>query len=434
MKLIIKKSKGLQGKIVIPPAKSHGWRILFLTGLAGGRSKIIGPKESKDWNEAIEGMKMLGAKFEKKGNSWFVDGIGKKVQIPDDVVRCGNSGPLLRYFGIIAAVLTDKYVVITGDESLRHNRLAQPVVEAINQLGGWAVSTKGDKHAPIIVKGLINGGTCTVDGAESQIVSALLMGCSLCKNNTEIFVTNVGERPWVELTISWLKKAGINIQNIGGRYDHYIVKGSQKIKPLGKVVVPVDWQSVPTALLAGIIIPGSKITIDNIDPQDVCPDRLVIEPLIKMGANITYTKNSVTAAYSPNLKGIRIDANDFTDQFVPLSIAAAFAHGDTIIYNNEIQRHKECDRISAVRKALEAMGVKVEERQDGLVIQGNGGQNLKGGNINCFKDHRMVMNFAIAGMRATGETVLSDAESLEKTFGDFNSQLRSLGAKINKLD
>ena len=206
MKILVRKSNNLIGKFHVPPAKSHGWRALFLAGLAHGKSKIIRPKESKDWLKAIEGMRQFGAKINKVGESWLIEGIGNKVQVPDNVIECGNSGPLLRYFGIISAVLTDKYVVITGDESLRHNRLAKPVVDAVNQLGGWGVTTKSDNHAPIIIKGKINGGKCTVDGAESQIVSALLIGCSLCQKDTEIFVTNAGEKPWVELTISWLKK------------------------------------------------------------------------------------------------------------------------------------------------------------------------------------------------------------------------------------
>jgi len=430
MKLVVKKSKNLRGFIDIPPAKSHGWRILFLSGLAKGKSEIVRPKESSDWFRAVEGIRQFGAKIQKIGKNWLVEGIGKHIKVPDNVIDCGNSGPLLRYFGILAAVLSDKYIVITGDESLRHNRLAKPVVDAVNQLGGWSVCTKEDTHAPIIIKGKVDGGRCTVDGAESQIVSALLMGCSLCKNDTEIFVTNVGEKSWVKLTISWLKKAGINIENINGRYDHYFVKGSQRLKPLGKVVVPVDWQTAPTVLFGGILIPGSKITIKNIDNQDVCPDRLVVPFLQKMGANIKVENSSITACYSPNLKGIKVDANDFTDQFVPLAIAAAFAQGETLIYNNEIQRHKECDRISAVARSLNQMGVDVVEKKDGLIINGNGGTDLKGAEINCQKDHRMVMNFAMAGMRAKGKTILSDAETLEKSFNGFCDQLKILGANI----
>ncbi|PJC31681.1 3-phosphoshikimate 1-carboxyvinyltransferase, partial [Candidatus Roizmanbacteria bacterium CG_4_9_14_0_2_um_filter_36_12] len=391
MKILVRKSNNLIGKFHVPPAKSHGWRALFLAGLAHGKSKIIRPKESKDWLKAIEGMRQFGAKINKVGESWLIEGIGNKVQVPDNVIECGNSGPLLRYFGIISAVLTDKYVVITGDESLRHNRLAKPVVDAVNQLGGWGVTTKSDNHAPIIIKGKINGGKCTVDGAESQIVSALLIGCSLCQKDTEIFVTNAGEKPWVELTISWLKKAGIKVHNIGNKYEHFRVSGGQILKPLGNVVIPADWQSIPTVLLAGILIPGSKIEVINIDPKDSCPDRLVVPVLKKMGADIKFTNNSVVAQFSPHLKGTKVDANNFTDQFVPIAIAAAFAQGKTEIFNNEIQHHKECDRIKAVTKALISMGVKVMEKKDGLIIKGNGGKDLKGAKINSHKDHRMVM-------------------------------------------
>lgn len=433
MKILVKKSNSLIGKFNVPPAKSHGWRALFLAGLAKGKSRIIRPKESKDWFRAIEGMRMFGAKYEKQGDDWLVEGVGKNITHPDNIIDCGNSGPLLRYFGIISAVFTDKYVVITGDESLRHNRLAKPVVDAVNQLGGWGITTKLDNHAPIIIKGKINGGKCLVDGAESQIVSALLIGCSLCKKDTEIFVTNVGEKPWVQLTIDWLKRVGIKINNIENKYDHFQIPGSQTLKPLGNIMIPADWQSIPTVLLAGVLIPGSKIEIVNIDPKDSCPDRLVVPVLKKMGANIKFMKNSVIAEFSPNLKGIKVDANDFTDQFVPVAIAAAFAVGKTEIFNNEIQRNKECDRIKAVTEALTIMGVRVEEKKDGMIIYGNGGKDLKSAKINCYKDHRMVMNFAVAGLRANGETTLSEGESLDKTFSNFISQFIKLGANIKEI-
>ncbi len=433
MKILVRKSNNLIGKFHVPPAKSHGWRALFLAGLANGKSNIIRPKESKDWFKAIEGMRMFGAKYTKQGDNWLVEGIGRNITQPDNIIDCGNSGPLLRYFGILSAVLSNKYVVITGDESLRHNRLAKPVVDAVNQLGGWGVTTKLDDHAPIIIKGKINGGKCTVDGAESQIVSALLIGCSLCQNDTEIFVTNVGEKPWVELTISWLKKAGIKINNIGNSFEHFKIPGGQILKPISNVIIPADWQSIPTVLLAGILIPGSKIEVVNIDPNDSCPDRLVVPALKKMGADIEFTSNSVIAQFSPCLKGIKVDANDFTDQFVPVAIAAAFAEGETVIFNNEIQRHKECNRISAVAESLHRMGVDVIEKKDGLIIKGNGGKDLKGAGINTNKDHRMVMNFTVAGMRAEGKTILSDGESLDKAFNDFNNQLINLGANIKEI-
>ncbi len=124
MVLVVEKSENLVGRFEVPPAKSHGWRILFLTGLAAGRSRIIRPKESNDWHEAIAGMRLFGASYKKEGDAWAVEGAGGRFRTADDVVRCGNSGPLLRYFGIIAAAVSDRYTVITGDESLRHNRLA----------------------------------------------------------------------------------------------------------------------------------------------------------------------------------------------------------------------------------------------------------------------------------------------------------------------
>ncbi len=434
MKLKVSKSENLKGKFEVPPSKAHGWRAMFLSGLAEGKSIIRNAKESADWYKGVEGLEMFGAKYEKNDKGeWLVQGAGKNIKTPDNVIDGGNSGPLLRYFIAVSAATTQNYVVITGDHSLRSLRPAGPIVDAINQLGGWAVNTKGDNYAPVVVRGKINGGKCTVDGSDSQTVSGLLVGCAMCEKDTEIFVKNAGEKGWVELTLHWMKEAGLEVENVGGNYDHYIVRGGKKIKPLN-VTIKNDWQAAPTPLLAGILIPGSEITIENMDIEDVLPDRQVIYTLQKMGANIEMKGDKVIARYSPKLKGMKVDPNWYTDQFMPIAIAAAFAEGKTEIYNNEIQRHKECDRIKAVTEGLRAMGVKVDEKQDGMIIYGNGGKDLKGGIIDGYKDHRMLMAFGIAGMRASGETIISDAEYLQKTFKSFDQDLRDMGADAEIID
>lgn len=431
-KLICRKSKNLQGEFKLSPSKAHGWRAIFLAGVCDGVSKITGPKESKDWHKAIRGLEMLGAKYNKIDEfTWQVQGFGKQARVPDDIIDCGNSGPLLRYFPPIAAAVLDTkyYTVITGDESLRHLRLAKPITDAINQLGGWAITTKNDQHAPVVVRGGLEGGKCEVDGFDSQPVSGMLVGCALCQEDSEIIVNRAGEKGWVALTIDWLNKAGIEIENVGGNWNHFKIRGGQKFQPLN-TTIPADWQSAATPILAGILIPGSEVVIKNIDTEDPIPDRQVVYALQEMGADIELKDNQVIARYSPNLKGVSVDPNWYTDQFVPIAIAAAFAEGDTIIHNNEIQRFKECNRIEAVATGLRRMGVEVEEKQDGMIIHGQGGKDLHGADLSGYKDHRILMNFVIAGMRAEGETTITDAEFLEKSFVNFEEQMTSLGANV----
>jgi 3-phosphoshikimate 1-carboxyvinyltransferase len=431
-KLIAHKSQNLKGQFRLSPSKAHGWRAIFLAGVCDGVSYIKGPKESKDWHKAIYGLERLGAKYEKVDEfTWKVQGFGKQAKVPDDVIDCGNSGPLLRYFpAICAAVLSpQEYAVVTGDESLRHIRLAGPIVKAINQLGGWAITTKNDEHAPVVVRGGLAGGYCEVDGFDSQTVSGLLLGCALSEQDSEIVVHNAGEKGWVALTVDWLKKIGVEVENLGDNWDHFKIKGGQKFQPL-KAVIPADWQSAATPILAGVLIPGSEVVINDIDVEDALPDRQVVYALQQMGADIELKENRVIARYSPNLKGITVDPNWYTDQFVPIAIAAAFAEGETVIYNNEIQRHKECNRIEAVADGLRRMGVEVEEKQDGMIIHGQGGKDLKGANLEGYKDHRILMNFVIAGMRADGETTITDAEFLEKSFANFEQQMIGLGAQV----
>lgn len=430
MRLVAQKSNNLVGIVEVPPTKTHTWRALIFASLADGTSKIINPKISSDWHKGVKAMEMFGAEFKQEGNVYFVKGTGKKLKTPDDIIDCGNSGPLLRFVPPVAANC-EGYTVFSGDESIRYSRPAQPMIEGLKQLGAFAVSTRNNGLAPIVIGGKMKGGKAIIeDGRDSQPISGLLIGSSLLNTDTEIIVKNAGEKPWIGLTIHWMKKVGLEVENIDNKFEHYIVKGGRKIQPFEEII-PCDWQSAPYPLLAGLITPGSRIEIPNLDPEDVQADRLVVEAFQKMGADITCTGQSFIARYS-QLRGIEIDCNDFVDQFMVIAIAAAYAKGTTIIKNVEIQRYKECDRIDAMYMGLKAMGADVEEKRDGLIIKG--GEKLHGATIDGRKDHRVVATFAIAGLQAEGKTVLTNAETLNKSFHDFEPQMKKIGAQFTLIE
>ena len=209
MDLWIGRSPNLRGWVKVPPNKSQSFRALIFAALAEGKSKILSPAVSNDWMHATEALEMFGATIEPKaGGIWEVTGNGGNLRTPDDVVQAGNSGIMLR-FGAALAACCGGYTVLSGDESLRHIRLCQPLLDAINALGGWAVSTKGDGHAPLVVRGPLKGGRAEIDGLDSQPVSALLIACSLAEAPTELLIRRAGEKPWVKMTLAWLDRLGV---------------------------------------------------------------------------------------------------------------------------------------------------------------------------------------------------------------------------------
>ncbi len=425
MNLLIGPSPNLRGSVRVPPNKSHSFRALIMAALAEGKSRIIAPAVSNDWMRGIEALEMFGAEITPKaGGLWEVTGTAGELRTPDDVINCGNSGIVLRFFTALAACC-DGYTVLTGDHSLRHIRLCQPLIDAINGLGAWGVCTKGDGHAPVVVRGRLRGGRVEIEGMDSQPVSALLIASSLAEAPTEIIVRNPGEKPWVGLTLDWLGRCGVEFSNEG--FERYRLRGKSRW-PAFEVQIPLDWSAALYGIVAAVITPDSEVRLPGLNPADCQGDKAVVDVLREMGADIEVTDEAVTAR-SSKLTGREIDCNDFIDQFPLLAVVGACAEGETVLTNAEICRHKECDRISEVHKALAAMGADVEERQDGLVVRRS---QLRGASLDSHNDHRMVMTLAVAALVAAGQTLIKDIDCIKKTFSHFVEEMQSLGCDMQK--
>ena len=391
MNLLVGPSPNLRGTVKAPPNKSHSFRALIMAALAEGASKITDPMVSNDWT-------------------------------PEDILNCGNSGIILRFFTALAACC-EGYTVLTGDESLRHIRPCQPLVDALNHLGAWAVSTKGDGHAPLVVRGKLTGGRAEIDGMDSQPVSALLIASSLASSPTELTVHRPGEKPWVGMTLHWLNRCGVEVSN--QEYQVYRVRGGSGWKGFD-CRIPLDWSAAMYPIVAAVVTPDSEIHLPGLDPADVQGDKAVLNVLRRMGADIE-TVDGTIRARSSRLTGMEIDCNDFIDQFMLLAVVGACAEGRTVLTNAEICRNKECDRIRQTCQALRAMGAEVEERDDGLVIQKS---LLRGARLSSAADHRMVMTLAVAAMAARNPTLITDIDCIKKTFPNFVEQMQAVGCDM----
>ena len=425
MDLLIGPSPNLHGTVQLPPNKSHSFRALIMAALADGTSRIHSPAVSNDWMHGVEAMEMFGAQIHPKADRlWEVIGTGGALTTPDDVIDCGNSGIILRFFMGLAACC-DGYSVLSGDESLRHIRLCQPLIDALNGLGAWAVSTKGDGHAPVVVRGPLRGGQVEIDGADSQPVSSLLIAASLADAPSDIIVRNPGEKPWVSVTLDWLSRCGVEYSN--ENFRRYRLRGQSRWQAF-EAKVPLDWSAAMYVIAAAVLTPDSEVRLPGLDFADSQGDKAVVDVLREMGADIEVTEEAVIAR-SSKLTGREIDCNNFIDQFMLLAVIGACAEGETVLTNAEVCRHKECDRISEMHKALKAMGADVEERPDGLAVRAG---RLHGAKLNSLSDHRMVMTLAVAALVAEGQTFISDVECVKKTFPDFIAQMQGIGCDMQK--
>ncbi len=418
----IRKSN-LFGTIKVPPSKSQSLRAILFASLAEGGSLIKNVLDSPDIRAMIHACELLGASVQKRGDYLEITGFGRNPKVPSDIIDAGNSGIVLRFISAILA-LVDGYSVITGDHSIRFNRPMQPLLDALNQLGAFAESTKRDGFAPIIIKGKMINGKVLMDGKDSQPVSSILIASSFLKGMTEIEVKNSGEKPWVQMTLDWFDLLGISYLN--DNFEHYIVHGNAKISSF-EYTVPCDYSSIAFPI-ASALITKSEVVLENVSEDSSQGDRKLIDQLVLMGAEIEFEKGGrLKVKVSDQLKGGVIDVNDFIDAVPVLAALGCYASSKLHLTNAAIARNKESDRLSSMKRELEKMGAKIEEREDALIIHPS---KLKGAHLNSHNDHRIAMALSVAAMGASGETMIEGTECIQKTYPHFKLEMQKLGADI----
>jgi 3-phosphoshikimate 1-carboxyvinyltransferase len=414
----------LTGNITIPPSKSHTLRAILFASLAKGKSIIRNYLPSPDTRAMIDACQLLGAKITVDDYQLTIIGTHGKPKTPDNIIDAGNSGQVLRFIAAVAS-LTSGYTVITGDHSVRTNRPIQPLLEGLAHLNVLAVSAKGDGSAPIIIKGPLQGGTAILNGEDSQPVSGLLIASAFSEKLTTINVKNPGEKPWIDLTLDWFKRLGIDYQQQD--YTKYIIPGNTIYSGF-EYTVPGDFSSCAFPLVAALIT-KSEITLNNLDMHDVQGDKNLIFTLQEMGASIkiNHDKKILCVKKSPDLLGKKINANNYIDAAPILAVMGCFTQGETIINGASIARKKESDRLSAITQELKKMGANITELEDGLIIQP---AKLKGSIVSSFNDHRIAMSLSIAALSANGETIIENTACIEKSYPNFPQALQQLGAFI----
>jgi 3-phosphoshikimate 1-carboxyvinyltransferase len=410
----------LTGEIQIPASKSHTIRALAIAGMAEGKSVLANPLMASDTISCISGIKEFGATVKTNGDI-EITGIKGVLSPHCKKIDIGNSGTSLRILTALAALASHR-VTFDGDASIRKRPMI-PLLSALENLGVEINSTNG--KCPLTVSGPIKGGKTTVNGISSQFVTALLIACPLAEGDTEIIVENLHEKPYLEITLDWLKRQDIQYENKG--LDWFKVKGRQQYKAYTRAI-PADFSSATFSLCAAAIA-GSDVLIKGLNFSDHQGDKNVFGYIEKMGALIKHTSEGVLVS-SNKLRGIKIDMNATPDALPALAVVACFAEGKTLLYNVAQARLKECDRISAIATELRKMNARIDELEDGLVIEKS---NLKGANVCGYDDHRMVMALTVAGLASEGETVVDSAESVNITYPTFIEDMKRLGANIKLI-
>ena len=414
----------INGETAVPGSKSHTIRALAIAALAKGSSVIKAPLVSDDTLSCLSAACALGAWVRRGDDSlWQVIGTGGRLIEPARALDMGNSGTGLRIFSALAA-LSSAPISFGGDESLK-KRPMEPLLAALQDLGTKTESADG--HCPLTVTGPIHGGETSVDGTSSQYLSALLLAAPLAQGDTILNVPFLNEVPYVEMTLAWLKRQCIDLK-YNKNYTRFHVVGGQQFKPFNETI-PGDFSTAAFPLAAAIVT-GGGILIRNLDFSDPQGDKAFVELAGRMGAKIEAGSGFARVKPGPvKLHAAELDLNSTPDLLPILAVVAACADGITVLKNVAQARLKETDRIAVMAHELTKMGIQVEEFEDGMAITGG---KLKPAHVDSFRDHRVAMSLAIAGMTCGADekepTVIDSAESIAVTYPTFVDDFSRLGA------
>lgn len=421
---ILVENSTLNGTVRIPGSKSHTIRAVIIASLADGTSHIEHPLDSWDTQAAVTMGRAFGAEI-NTGSEWIVRGTAGRLQVPDNVVDVGNSGTTL-YFGLGMAALGDGWAVLTGDEQIR-SRPAGPLLAALEALGARAFSTRANGCAPIVIRGPLQGGHAQIECPTSQYLSSLLISCPLAERDTELTVPLLNERPYVEMTLSWLDRQGVDVEH-DAQMRRFRIPGGQSYGGF-RETIPADFSSA-TFFLCAAAITGSELTLLGLDMTDTQGDKAIVEMLQTMGAQVEVGPDFVRIR-GGDLVGAELDLNATPDALPALAVTACFARGETRLVNVPQARLKETDRIAVMKETLTAMGADVEELKDGLIIRES---KLRGTRLRGYGDHRVVMALAIGGLGADGTTEVDTAESVRVTFPNFVELMQSVGGRMEMVE
>lgn len=427
MYVTINKSS-LVGEVRVPGSKSHTIRAVLLATLARGVSIIENPLETGDGASAIEAAKAFGATVTREGNRLVIEGRGVPLLAPENGIDTKNSGTTTSFVTSLAT-LADGETVITGDEQIQQ-RPIRTLVDALNSLGcSVTIIREGSQSPPLLVKGGLDGGNVHLDGFNSQFVSSLLLASPLAGNRTEITVLNPLEKPYVQMTLDWMRRFGAVVTSNEPEYTQFALEGNQRYKG-GSFSIPSDWSAVAFPLVAALAT-ESQLTIPGLDFSDSQGDKGVVDILISMGADIEKDEEArtLTVRGGRTLKGGQvIDLGDIPDALPALCVAALLADGETTFTNLRHVRVKESDRVLVMAEELGKLGARITIGPDTMTVHGGG--TLGPGVLNSHGDHRVAMALAGSALMADGEVTINDVGCTEVSYPNFFTSLASVGAAI----
>ena len=432
------KSAALTGTALIPGDKSVSHRAFILGALTVGQTHVTGLLEGQDVLDTGKAMAAFGADVQRlDAGEWIINGVGVGgFAEPEDVIDCGNAGTGVRL--IMGAMATSPITAtFTGDASLRSRPMGR-ILDPLKLFGAQSVG-RAKGMLPLTLVGARDPmpARYTSPFPSAQVKSAVLLAGLNAPGET-VLIEREKTRDHSE---RMLRGFGAQIETVKTDAGYEIsLQGQPELTPL-TIAVPRDPSSAAFPVAAALIVEGSEILLPNIGLN---PTRAgLFTTLLEMGADITY-ENAREEGGEPvadlrvrasQLRGVEVPpdrAPSMIDEYPILSALAAFASGKTVMRGVKELRVKECDRIDAMARGLEAMGVTIEEGEDFLIVHGQDGDVAGGITAQTHLDHRIAMSFLCMGLATAKPVSIDDAGAIATSFPVFEELMTGLGAQIRQ--
>ncbi len=419
----------LFGHPALPPDKSIAHRAALFAALANGRSTIRNYARAADPQTTLSVLRSLGVPIEESADALHIIGSGLEGWAPPvSPLDCGNSGTTMRLLaGILAGQVFEATLI--GDASLSRRPMGR-IADPLRKMGAHIGLTEG--HAPLHIRGRerLTGIRYELPVASAQVKSCVLLAGLFADRPTQV-VEVLPTRDHTE------RMLGLEVTAEGGRRVVTVQPGKAPV--VRDVTIPADFSAAAFFLVAGTLVEEADLLLTGVGLN---PTRsALLDVLREMGADLTVL-NERDEGGEPvadirvrpaRLRGIDLDPSlvpNLIDEIPVLAVAAACAEGRSVLRGAEELRVKETDRIDAMAKALVAFGCRVEEFDDGLVI--DGGSPLHGAVVESFGDHRIAMAAGVAALAARGRTRIRDADSAAVSFPAFWDELSALGVPVRQ--
>ena len=422
----IQRAEALHCELEVPGDKSISHRSVILASLSSGSCVVRGFLPGEDCLSTMEAFRALGVVIERPNpTTLIIHGTGGRFHAPERDIDCGNSGTTMRLLsGILSAQPFSSRLF--GDASLS-NRPMRRVIDPLSQMGARITAEGAQGRPPLRIEG---GPLQAIDYvspvASAQVKSAVLLAGLFAEGTTSVTESHLSR----DHTERMLEHFGVALKRDGLRAS---VNGGVRPEPRD-FRVPGDVSSAAFWLVAAAASPGAHLRVNKVGLN---PSRTgILGVLARMGARVREFEESNFGepvgsidVVGTQLKATRIEGKEIPnviDEIPILAVAAALAEGTTVISDAAELRVKETDRLAAVASHLKAMGVAVVEKPDGLEITGG---LLRGATLESFGDHRIAMAFAIAGLFAEGQTIITGTDCVNTSYPGFYDLLRRVMAQ-----